>query len=226
MSNRWDLRELADRLGETLQGAEDAFRLEQAVYGLDSLDEVRLHQLMVRGLSRWYTVLREAYYPSSASGGGVRKRSGRPRCDLVITPHGRPLRTSDEPDLFTPADAVPPEEALWVEVKSAYQFKDVATTDSNYAGQWRQGVVDDLKKMLADSRIHEAAMLLVVFNESEEVLAKDLELFQDHLSSQKVLGPMVTQVSLSSARHVRSVRITDRMGHRLASVAVWPTMVR
>lgn len=222
MSNRWDLREFADRLGETLQGAEDAFRLEQAVYGLDSLDELRLHQLLVRGLSKWYTVLREAYYPSSAA----RRKSNRPRCDLVLTPHGRPLRTSDEPDLFTPPDAVPPEEALWVEIKTAHQFRDVATIDSTYAAQWRQGVVDDLKKMLADSRIHDAAILLIVFNESEDVLAKDLELFQDHLSSQRVLGPMVTQTSLSTARHVRSIRITDRMGHRLATAALWPTLVR
>jgi hypothetical protein len=210
---RWDFFDLTASLGDALQQAEDALRLEQAVYGLDSMDEVRLQGVLAEALARRSTVAREVYYPSAPA----KRKSARPRCDLVLTPFGRELRTSDEPDLFTPADACPPQEALWLEVKAAYQFRDVATRHDGYGGTWKTGVVDDLKKMSADPKIREAGLVLVVFNESEEVLAKDLQLFEDHL---------VTQGVVAGFRHVRSVRITERMGHRFASVAVWPTVQR
>lgn len=222
MPLQWDFHDLADRLGRTLQDAEDAFRIEQAVYGIDSLDELRLHQLLVRGLSRWYTVQREAYYPSAT---GKRKAS-RPRCDLVITPLGRPLRSSEGPDLFTRPDECMPEEALWLEVKVAYQFRDVATRHGGYGSQWKNAIVDDLRKMQADARIREAGLLLIVFNESEEVLAKDLELFEDHLATQGAGSPGGMASVTAGFRHVRSVRITERMGHRVATAAVWPTIQR
>lgn len=215
MPMRWDFHDLADRLGAVVQEGEDALRLEQAVYGLDSLDEVRLHQFLVRGLSRWYTVQREVGYPSMWG----KKRNARQRCDLVVSPLGRPLKVGDELDLFTPADAVSAEDALWLEVKVAYQFRDVATTHGGYAGQWKTGVVEDLKKMAADKRIKEGGLLMIVFNESEEILAKDLELFEEHLTLQGFSG-------MGSGRHVRSVRITERMGHRLASLALWPVVQR
>lgn len=243
MSFRWDFHDLADRVGQTLQEAEDALRLEQAVYGLDSLDEIKLHQLIVRGLSRWYMVQREAHYPSAVA----KKRSQRSRCDMVITPKGRPLKTSEEPDLFTPPNPCPPEEALWLEIKSAYQYRDVATRHGGYGGQWKTGLVEDVKKLRGDERIYEAGLMLVVFNESQEVLAKDLELFDEHLEGQGLVGPRTGEVdgglrgglrsvvgvgglggvgADSAFRHVRSVRITERMGHRLATVALWPVVQR
>jgi hypothetical protein len=59
--------------------------------------------------------------------------------------------------------------------------------------------------------------VLVVLNESEAVLAKDLELFEIVLMQKEVLAGF---------RHVRSVPILERMGHRLCTVAVWPTLQR
>jgi hypothetical protein len=71
--------------------------------------------------------------------------------------------------------------------------------------------------MEAEPLIHEAGLVLVVFNESQAVLDKDLELFEDVLARKEVLAGF---------RHVRSVPIVERIGHTLCTVAVWPTVQR
>ena len=84
---RWDFVELADRLHASLAAAENDLRLEQAVYGLDRRDERQLQGLLAGGLAAFYAVAREVHYPSTSG----RKLSHRQRCDLVLTPLGRPL---------------------------------------------------------------------------------------------------------------------------------------
>jgi hypothetical protein len=71
--------------------------------------------------------------------------------------------------------------------------------------------------MEAEEQIRQAGLVLIVFNESAAVLEKDLELFEDVLAQKEVLAGF---------RQVRSVPIWERMGHRLCSVAVWPTVQR
>jgi hypothetical protein len=78
-------------------------------------------------------------------------------------------------------------------------------------------VVEDLRKMEADELIREAGLVLVVFNESRAVLDKDLDLFETVLAQKEVLAGF---------RHVRSVEILERMGHRLCTAAIWPTLQR
>lgn len=142
----------------------------------------------------------------------------RQRCDLVLTPKGRPLRLDSKPaTLFDPPDEAGPADGLWLELKVAFQFKEGGERHGGYGPQWRQAVVEDLRKMEAEPLIHEAGLLLIVFNESQEVLAKDLELFEDVLARKEVLA---------GYRHVRSVPITERIGHRLCTVALWPTIQR
>jgi hypothetical protein len=159
-------------------------------------------------------VEREVHYPSTAG----RKLTHRPRCDLVLTPHGRPLRLdSSPPSLFDPPTACPPGEALWLEVKVACQFREGGVRHGGYGPQWRQAVVADLRKMEADPLIREAALLLVVFNESPAVLEKDLQLFEDVLVRKEVLAGF---------RRVRGVPIQDRIGHQLCTAAIWPTVQR
>jgi hypothetical protein len=137
---------------------------------------------------------------------------------MVLTPLGRPLRLdSAPPTLFDPANLAAPEEALWLEVKIAYQFREGGIRHGGYGGQWRNAVVDDLRKMEAEPRILEAGLLLVVFNESAAVLEKDLELFENVLARKEVLAGF---------RQVRSVEILERIGHRLCTVALWPTIQR
>jgi hypothetical protein len=210
----WDFSTLADHLEQVLAQAEADLRLEQAVYGLDSRDELTLHQLLGDGLARHYEVAREVHYPSSAG----RKLSHRQRCDIVLSPKGRPLRLdSAPPSLFDPTDQCEPGDALWLEVKVAYQFREGGVRHGGYGAQWRGGVVDDLRKMDADEKIREAGLVLIVFNESPQILEKDLQLFEDVLAQKEVLAGF---------RHVRSVPILERMGHRLCTAAVWPTIQR
>jgi hypothetical protein len=214
MSLPWDFHTLADRLGAAVGAAEADLRLEQAVYGLDRLDERGIQGLLAQRLSPAYEVAREVHYPSTRG----RKLSHRARCDLVLAPAGMPVRLDRAaPTLFDPAAQCEPADALWLEVKVAYQFREGGARHGGYGGQWRQAVVDDLRKMEADPLIHHAGLVLVVFNESHAVLDKDLELFEDVLARKEVLAGF---------RQVRSVTITDRIGHTLCTVAVWPTVQR
>jgi hypothetical protein len=136
----------------------------------------------------------------------------------VLTPRGRPLRLdSSSPSLFDPADLASPAEALWLEVKVAYQFREGGARHGGYGAQWRSNVVEDLVKMEADPLIKEAGLVLIVFNESDRILEKDMELFESVLAQKEVLAGF---------RHVRSVPILDRIGHKVCTAALWPTIQR
>jgi hypothetical protein len=210
----WDFSTVADALHRILQGAEAELRLEQAVYGLDTKDERALQTLLAEKLTSQYEVAREIHYPSSAG----KKLSHRPRCDLVLSAKGRALRLDTRPPtLFDPPDLCPPEQALWLEVKIAYQFREGGIRHGGYSAQWRNAVVEDLRKIEGDERIREAGLLLLVFNESQEILDKDLDLFETVLAQKEVLAGF---------RQVRSTPILDRIGHRLCTAALWPTLQR
>lgn len=210
----YDLSTVTDHLALCVQDAEADLRLDQAVYGLDSRSEVELQNLLAACMARWWEVAREVHYPSSAGA----KRTHRMRCDLVLTPKGRPLkRDTAEPDLFAPPDQCEMTDALWLEVKVAYQFREGGRRHGGYGQQWRSAVVEDLRKIDQDTKIREAALVLIVFNESGEVLTKDLDLFETVLAQKEVLAGF---------RQVRSVPITERIGHRLCTVALWPTVLR
>src|SRR3954452_9318456 len=104
----FDFSTLADQLGAIVQQAEDDLRLEQAVYGLDAKNEKAIQSLLADGLRAHYEVAREVHYPSSAG----RKLTHRMRCDIVLTPKGRPLRLDSAPaTLFDPTDLADPTEA-------------------------------------------------------------------------------------------------------------------
>ena len=210
----WDFSTLTDQLGAVISQAEADLRLEQAVYGLDAKDELTLHALLAEGLRRHYEVAREVHYPSSAG----KKLTHRQRCDLVISPKGRSLKLDSAPaTLFDAPDLCAPGDALWLEVKVAYQYREGGARHGGYGPQWRGGVVEDLRKMEAEEKIREAGLVLIVFNESSEILEKDLQLFENVLAEKEVLAGF---------RHVRSVPILERMGHRLCTAAVWPTIQR
>jgi hypothetical protein len=210
----YDFSTLADHLGNAIQAAESQLRLEQAVYGLDSLDEIKLQDLIAGRLGWHYEVAREVHYPSSKGS----KRTHRNRCDIALCPWGRPLKRDTEPvTLFDSPDACHPSDALWLEVKAAYQFREGGVRHGGYGAQWRSAIVEDIRKMEADPLIREAGLILIVFNESEDILAKDLDLFETVLIQKEVLAGF---------RHVRSVPILDRIGHRLCTMALWPTIQR
>jgi hypothetical protein len=66
--------------------------LEQAVYGVDALEEVELHPIIERGIAEaGFGVLREQRYPSEwkrkrARRGAFADDAQRMRCDIVVTP--------------------------------------------------------------------------------------------------------------------------------------------
>ena len=214
ISLKWDFSTLADHLGQALRTVEDELHLEQAVYGLDARDERALQVTLAERLQAHYEVAREVHYPSSKG----KKLTHRMRCDLVLSPKNLPLKLDrSPPTLFDPPAQCEPGDALWLEVKTAYQFREGGVRHGGYGAQWRQHVVDDLRKMEADPLVREAGLVLVVFNESQAILEKDLELFEDVLARKEVLAGF---------RQVRSVPILERNGHRLCTVAVWPTLQR
>lgn len=214
VSLKWDFSTVADHLGAVLTQAEADLRLEQAVYGLDARDELTLQTVLADGLKRYYEVAREVHYPSTRG----RKLTHRPRCDLVLSPRGCSLRLdSAAPTLFDPAHQCEPADALWLEVKIAYQYREGGIRHGGYGAQWRSAVIEDLRKMETDDQIREAGLVLIVFNESSDILQKDLQLFEDVLAQKEVLAGF---------RQVRSVPILERMGHRLCTAAVWPTIQR
>jgi hypothetical protein len=214
MTLHWDFATLADQLEEIIRQLEADLRLEQAVYGLDTRSELEIQTLLAAGLARHYQVAREVHYPSSAG----KKLSHRKRCDLVLTPLGRPLKIDHVPaTLFDPPDQAEPQEGLWLEVKVAYQFREGNIRHGGYGAQWRDGVVEDLRKMEAEPLIHEAGLCLIVFTESREILEKDIEIFESILTRKEVLAGF---------RKVRTVEITERIGHRVCTVALWPTIQR
>jgi hypothetical protein len=214
MTLLWDFATLADHLGAVVTQAEADLRLEQAVYGLDAKAEVQIQDVLAQGLRQHYEVSREVHYPSTRG----KKLSHRQRCDLVLTRKGRPLKVDSAPvTLFDAPDQAGPEEALWLEVKVAYQFREGGRRHGGYGAQWRNAVVEDLRKMEADPLIHEAGLCLVVFNESREILDKDVEIFETILTQKEVLAGF---------RKVRTADIWERNGHRVCTVAVWPTIQR
>jgi hypothetical protein len=214
MSPKWDIAEIADQFAAALAEAESELRLEQAVYGLDSRDERALQALLAERFAPHFSVAREVHYPSTFG----RKLSHRMRCDLVLAPLGKPLRLDTAPPtLFDPPVFCEPGEALWLEVKIAYQFREGNVRHGGYGAQWRSAIVEDLKKMEAEAAIREAALVLIVFNESDAVLEKDIELFEDVLVRKEVLAGF---------RQVRKIPLLDRIGHRLCTIALWPTIQR
>ena len=210
----FDFFTFADQLGQAVAAIESELRLEQAVYGLDTRDEKQLQTLLADGLRQFYEVAREVHYPSSVG----KKLTHRKRCDFVLTPKGRPLKLDrEEASLFDAPDLCQPGDGVWLEVKVAYQFREGGVRHGGYGGQWREAVVEDLRKMEADPLILDAGLVLVVFNENEAILAKDLELFESVLMRKEVLAGF---------RQVRATPILDRIGHQVCTVAVWPTIQR
>lgn len=222
----WDLARVADDLAAVLRAAEAALCLEQAVHGLDARDERALQALLAAGLPPRWEVAREAYYLSSAG----KKGSHRLRCDLVLTPPGLPLRgDAAQPSLFEPPQTCEPRDALWLELKVAYQLAASGAQRRDYGARWRRGVTTDLRKMAEEPLIRHAALVLLVFTESQAILDKDLELMEALLVAEGLLAaplPSAPGEALPTAgvpRQVRTVPLLDRRGHRLLAVALWPS---
>jgi hypothetical protein len=206
---RWHLPGVADEVAAAVADLEAALRLEQAPHGLDEWDERAVQRALAAALRRSHEVALEVHYPSTAG----RKRSHRPRCDLVLSARGWPLRQGES----LPLPLCPAEEALWLELKVAHQLRPGGGRDARYGEQWRRHLIADLGKMAAEPLIRDAALVLVAFTEDEPTLRRDLDTFEALLARHAVLAGF---------RHVRVLPIAERIGHRVCGVAVWPTVQR
>lgn len=175
-----------EALVEGLRAHAEALDEEQAVQGIDALNEVALHALLADVLRvSGHGVLRERPYPGHKDMGSAGNRpthAARLRCDLVLTPApgivlGDPVADLRERDalegtLFARAElkptkpAVPPEDALWLEVKTLGQFcfkRGVPAPNTTYAGELTLAVFEDLAKLSHEPLIRHGALVLVLF---------------------------------------------------------------
>ncbi|MDY7109989.1 MAG: hypothetical protein SYC29_15260 [Planctomycetota bacterium] len=207
----WSIADIADALEAGLRRRMKEFDREQSVTGLDALDEVSLHATLAGSLvEAGYGVSREQRYPADRE---RRRGSEGERCDLVLTPDGRPLREPDaKATLFERSDAVEPDEAFWLEVKLVAQFTEEGA-NRNYTSQLLSGVRHDVTKLSKDRDILHSGLLIVLFVHDAIVAEHDLGVWLDR-SLQHGL-PV-------GAPSVRMMPMTDRLGNGVCAVAVYP----
>ncbi len=233
----WCPEALVEACTAALRTEAERLDAEQAVRGLDALDETAFHPILAAGLDAAdLGVLREQPYP------GVPARRARlperERCDLVVL--GRPgLRLLDETaelrqrdraagTLFEkaaaaerlPAGAVPPAEAVWLEVKAVGQFTYVegfAGPNRRYAAELVGGPLADARKLSADRSIRRAGVVVVLFTADAATAEHDLHaLVHKALDRDLPVGSPIIQ----------GFDMTDRIGNARCTVALVPVRSR
>lgn len=218
-------REIADVVLDALSTRAAELDIEQAVYGLDALDELELHVVIAAGLSAsGLGVHREQPYPTM---GQRQRQTERQRCDLVLTPEpGLPLRDERESQLAREAHAstlfadvippqppeVEPEACAWIEVKVVGQFcltQGIAGPNTAYAAELVGALRTDLKKLASEPQILIGGVLLVLFTAEEIVAEHDIA-----AAVHRVLDRGVS-VGEVTARHAP---LNDRLGNSCLSV--------
>jgi hypothetical protein len=209
--NAWSPADVADALAEGLAALARELDAEQAVTGLDQWPELELHPALAAGATAaGFGVHREVRYPADRALASLARGE---RCDLVLTRDGRELMPEGRrATLFDPPDAVPLEEACWLEVKTAAQFVRGAPNPS-WATQLGGPVRRDVAKLAADPELRETGLVLVLFTRETAVAAHDLMAFEDACLAERL--PIGTPSR-------RILEITDRHGNGVVTVAVYP----
>lgn len=192
------LDRIVEEVARGLELAESRLMLEQAVRGLDMLDELRLHAVIAESLSACgWGVLREVPYPTPPSRRA--RRAERDRCDIVLTPRaGQRLRDSVElareedernatlfagvaSDASGPAQlkdaAIDPRDAVWIEVKTTGQFtcrSGIGGPNQTYARDLVGGPSLDVRKLGSDPAIVHGIAIVAMFAADVRVARHDL----------------------------------------------------
>jgi hypothetical protein len=234
----WTLAEIVTRGADALRAAEDALWLEQAVRGIEALDELDVQGLLARGLAAQgpgqtpaWGVLREVPYPTPPQRRALRR--DRARCDIVLTARAGDVLTDlvvrarerdaiegtlfasllEDQDANAPEErTVGPEEAMWIEVKTLgqYAYRDgVPGPNRAYASELCQGVLSDARKLGADPRIGHGAALCVLFAASEEVARHDAGV---------AVHRMLDQGAPIASMEIICFPIPDRIGNGVCAV--------
>lgn len=208
----WQISNIADavQIGLAAQVANDD--IEQSVRGIDTLDEVSLHPILHSALrTAGFGVFPEERFPSDRL---KKSRSEGKRCDIVLTPSGRPLASPDSAEtLFDPPDAVNLGDAFWLEVKMTTQFTPEGEPNRRYSAELMAPVRRDVDKLARDPHICHAAVLLVLFVADSKVAEHDLRVWQQCCIERGY--PIGSPVN-------REITISDRIGHQNAAISLIP----
>jgi len=229
----WDEQALLASIGEWLRAYEASLAAENAVKGLDALEEVDLQPLITEAIrSLGFGVTREFIYPSFVlSKKGKRPRKfERPRCDFVLTPSAdlKPVDTvKDEEDVECHAGTlfarepravdstrIDPSECYWLELKviGQYLYVDgVPRSHGAYASTLVASITEDLGKLSADDRITYGALLLMHFAEEHEIGKHDIPL---------ALHRALDRGKLFRSPYTCSFEIMDRIGNRVCTLTL------
>ena len=207
---RWQPPDIAEAVAAGLALQAQADDTEHAVYGFDALDELGLHPIIQRTLrDGGFGVWPEQRYPGHWH---KAKRSEGLRCDLVLTPDGNPLREEAVKDtLFDTGKATDAQAAYWLEVKTVAQY-ETGGAFKRYSAELLSPVMKDVKKIWSDGVIQHGGLLIVLFTEAQEIAEHDLAVWHERCIRKGFpVGPPA----------VRGLPITDRIGNRWCSIAVF-----
>jgi hypothetical protein len=207
----WSYGDIVDALHLAMRRRAEELDEEQAVFGLDAMTELELHPVLAEGLeAAGYGAHREIRYPGRRE---AERLSEGERCDLVLTPDGRPLASeAKRRTLFDPADAVPLDDAFWLEVKSVAQHLPEGP-NANYSGQLLEPIRRDVRKLAKDEKILHAGVLIILFTAESRVADNDLRIWQERCLDQGL--------SISAA-YRRELHLADRHGNAWCSLSLAP----
>ena len=229
----WTPQLVVDGAARALRGAEEARTLEQSPYGLESLSELELHDIIAAGFAAdGLGVLREVVYPGEWMGRKGRRKalpeqSERMRCDVVLTVRpGQKLidrlddRRAAEGTLFEGAegasDGLLPEHAFWLELKESGQFcytDGVPGPNRVYGSQVMRAVRSDLTKLRNDPAVIHAGAMLILFAADEAVARHDLGIIAERCTDRGLLATLPT---------IAGFAVPERIGNRWCAVALFP----
>ncbi|MBI1335517.1 MAG: hypothetical protein GC164_00990 [Phycisphaera sp.] len=207
----WSCADIADAVEKALRSRAQQDDLEQTVYGFDALDELGLHPLLHDALRQaGWGVYPEQRYPGDD---GKPKKSHGKRCDIALTPgHDLVIRDiSVKGTLFDTADAIDPEDAYYLEVKTVAQHERTGPFP-RYSAELLSPVANDVKKLWTDSRIRYGGLLIVLFTEDPRIAEHDLRIWHTRCIEK---GYPVAPPSL------RGIEINNRIGNAWCQVAVF-----
>lgn len=206
----WSTADIADAVFEGVRRQAEQDDLEQAVYGFDARDELRLHPLIAQALrDAGCGVWPEQRYPDDQL--RPRRSEGR-RCDLVLTRDDLPLRDPlIRGTLFDHQPATDPQDAYWLEIKTVAQF-ETGGPFARYSAELLAPVAQDVRKIWSDSVIRHGGLLLLLFTQNRQWAEHDLAVWHDRCLQRGL--PVAPPA-------VRGLAITDRIGNAWCAVAVF-----
>lgn len=207
---KWQPPDIADAVAAGLAKQAQADDAEHAVYGFDARDELGLHPVIQHALNdAGYGAWAEQRYPGHWH---KAKRSEGLRCDLVLTPDGRPLRDQTiKGTLFDTGEATDAQAAYWLEIKTVAQY-ETSGAFKRYSAELLSPVMKDVKKIWSDGIIQHGGLLIILFTESQEIAEHDLAIWHERCIRKGFpVGPPA----------VRGLPINDRIGNRWCCVAVF-----